>query len=108
ATGGRTTKERTPTTTASATRPIRSLDRAGWSIRTHSSRRTAGRPSGDRRSTTTNRPRRVGGAVQSMRPGDTRASAMLAADSKNVRQIALGTDERTVYSSVDRVVVAQD
>ena len=50
----------------------------------------------------------VGGAVQSMRPGDTRASAMLAADSKNVRQIALGTDERTVYSSVDRVVVAQD
>src|SRR5436309_14697476 len=36
----------------------------------------------------------VGGAVQSMRPGDTRASAMLAADSKNVRQIALGTDER--------------
>src|SRR5438477_10642705 len=33
---------------------------------------------------------------------------MLAADSKNVRQIALGTDERTVYSSVDRVVVAQD
>src|SRR5438874_691818 len=50
----------------------------------------------------------VGGAVQSMRPGDIRASAMLAADSKNVRQIALGTDERTVYSSVDRVVVAQD
>src|SRR6267378_2323276 len=50
----------------------------------------------------------VGGAVQSMRPGDTRASDLLAAYSKNVRQIALGTDERTVYSYANRTVVAQD
>jgi parallel beta-helix repeat protein len=50
----------------------------------------------------------VGGAVQSMRPSDTRARALLAADSKNVRQIALGTDERTVYSYSERTVVAQD
>src|SRR6266849_7603166 len=40
----------------------------------------------------------VAGAVQSMRPGDARPSDLLAADSRNVRQIALGTDERTVYS----------
>jgi parallel beta-helix repeat protein len=50
----------------------------------------------------------VGGSVQSMRPGDERASSLLAAESKNVRQIALGTDERTLYSYVDRLVVAQD
>src|SRR5438445_470673 len=50
----------------------------------------------------------VAGAVQSMRPGDTRARDLLAADSRNVREIALGTDERTVYSYADRVVVAQD
>ena len=50
----------------------------------------------------------VGGAVQSMRPGDTQPRDLLAASSKNVRQIALGTDERTVYSYTDRFVVAQD
>src|SRR2546426_2833265 len=50
----------------------------------------------------------VGGAVLSMRPGDIQASDMLAAYSRNVRQIALGTDERTVYSYADRAVVAQD
>jgi parallel beta-helix repeat protein len=50
----------------------------------------------------------VAGAVQSMHPGDSQPSDMLAADSRNVRQIALGTDERTVYSYVDRTVVAQD
>ena len=50
----------------------------------------------------------VGGAVQSMRPGDTQPRDLLAAYSKNVRQIALGTDERTVYSYTDRFVVAQD
>ena len=50
----------------------------------------------------------VAGAVQSMRPSDTQPSDLLAADSRNVREIALGTDERTVYSYADRVVVAQD
>ena len=50
----------------------------------------------------------VDGAVQTMHPGDTDARALLAAASKNVTQIALGTDERTVYSYTDRSVVAQD
>jgi parallel beta-helix repeat protein len=50
----------------------------------------------------------VGGAVKAMHPGDTEARDLLARYSKNVRQIALGTDERTIYSYADRVVVAQD
>jgi parallel beta-helix repeat protein len=50
----------------------------------------------------------VGGAVQSMRPTDAHPSDLLASSSRNVRQIALGTDERTVYSYLDRLVVAQD
>src|SRR5881296_525999 len=50
----------------------------------------------------------VGGAVKAMRPDATEAGDLLARDSKNVRQIALGTDDRTVYSYLDRLVVAQD
>src|SRR5438309_5631797 len=50
----------------------------------------------------------VGGAVKGMRPDANEAGDLLARDSKNVRQIALGTDERTVYSYLDRLVVAQD
>ena len=50
----------------------------------------------------------AGGAVKSMHPDANRASDLLARDSRNVTQIALGTDERTVYSYTDRFVVAQD
>src|SRR5213593_1044903 len=50
----------------------------------------------------------VGGAVKAMRPDATEAGDLLARDSKNVRQIAMGTDDRTVYSYLDRLVVAQD
>jgi parallel beta-helix repeat protein len=50
----------------------------------------------------------VAGAVKAMRPDASEAGDLLAGDSKNVRQIALATDERTVYSYLDRLVVAQD
>ena len=50
----------------------------------------------------------VGGRVETMRPDATAPSDLLARDSRNVTQIALGTDERTVYSYTDRFVVAQD
>jgi parallel beta-helix repeat protein len=50
----------------------------------------------------------VGGVVKAMRPDANEAGDLLAEDSKNVRQIALGTDDRTVYSYLDRLVVAQD
>ena len=50
----------------------------------------------------------VDGAVKAMRPDAIEAGDLLARDSRNVTQIALGTDERTVYSYVDRLVVAQD
>ncbi|TMG55587.1 MAG: hypothetical protein E6H84_06595 [Chloroflexi bacterium] len=50
----------------------------------------------------------VGGAVEAMHPTAERPTDLLARDSRNVTQIALGTDERTVYSYTDRFVVAQD
>jgi parallel beta-helix repeat protein len=50
----------------------------------------------------------VDGAVKAMRPDANEPGDLLAHDSKNVRQIALGTDERTVYAYLDRLVVAQD
>src|SRR3989475_7969370 len=50
----------------------------------------------------------AGGAVKAMHPDATKAGDLLAGDSRNVTQIALGTDERTVYSYTDRFVVAQD
>jgi parallel beta-helix repeat protein len=50
----------------------------------------------------------VGGAVKTMRPDSSEPGDLLARDSQNVSQIALGTDERTVYSYTDRFVVAQD
>jgi parallel beta-helix repeat protein len=50
----------------------------------------------------------AGGAVKAMRPDASQAGDLLAGDSRNVTQIALGTDERTVYSYTDRFVVAQD
>ena len=50
----------------------------------------------------------VGGAVEAMHPTAQRPTDLLARDSRNVTQIALGTDERTVYSYTDRFVVAQD
>jgi len=50
----------------------------------------------------------AGGAVKAMHPDASRANDLLAGDSRNVTQIALGTDERTVYSYTDRFVVAQD
>ncbi|OLC11743.1 MAG: hypothetical protein AUH44_01660 [Chloroflexi bacterium 13_1_40CM_68_15] len=50
----------------------------------------------------------AGGAVKAMRPDASQPGDLLAGDSRNVTQIALGTDERTVYSYTDRFVVAQD
>src|SRR5712691_7715035 len=50
----------------------------------------------------------AGGAVKAMHPDASQANDLLARDSRNVTQIALGTDERTVYSYTDRFVVAQD
>jgi parallel beta-helix repeat protein len=50
----------------------------------------------------------VGGAVRAMRPGDSEATDQLGSFSRNVRQIALATDERTLYTYGDRLVVAQD
>src|SRR6266480_79942 len=50
----------------------------------------------------------AGGAVKAMHPDATQPGDLLAGDSRNVTQIALGTDERTVYSYTDRFVVAQD
>jgi len=50
----------------------------------------------------------AGGAVKAMHPDASQAGDLLAGDSRNVTQIALGTDERTVYSYADRFVVAQD
>jgi parallel beta-helix repeat protein len=50
----------------------------------------------------------AGGSVATARPNDERASAGLASISRNITQIALGTDERTVYAYTDRFVIAQD
>src|SRR5213593_2824027 len=50
----------------------------------------------------------AGGAVKAMHPDASQPGDLLAGDSRNVTQIALGTDERTVYSYTDRFVVAQD
>ena len=50
----------------------------------------------------------AGGAVKAMRPDASQPGDLLAGDSRNVTQIALGADERTVYSYTDRFVVAQD
>src|SRR5437667_9799322 len=50
----------------------------------------------------------VGGAVEAMHPTAQRPTDLLARDSRNVTQIALGTDERTVYSYTDRFVVGPD
>src|SRR5256884_2117623 len=50
----------------------------------------------------------AGGAVKAMHPDANQPGDLLAGDSRNVTQIALGTDERTVYSYTDRFVVAQD
>ena len=50
----------------------------------------------------------AGGSVMAMRPGDAKARDLLARAQASVQQIALGTDERTVYSYADRTVVAQD
>src|SRR5437899_3492194 len=50
----------------------------------------------------------AGGAVQAMHPDASQPGDLLAGDSRNVTQIALGTDERTDYSYTDRFVVAQD
>src|SRR6266550_2543616 len=50
----------------------------------------------------------AGGAVKAMHPDANQPGDLLAGDSRNVTQIALGTAERTVYSYTDRFVVAQD
>src|SRR5438093_3460885 len=50
----------------------------------------------------------AGGAVKAMHPDASQPGDLLAGDSRNVTQIALGTDERPVYSYTDRFVVAQD
>jgi parallel beta-helix repeat protein len=48
------------------------------------------------------------GAVKAMRPQDTSARDLLARAQASVQQIALGTDERTLYAYADRTVLAQD
>ena len=50
----------------------------------------------------------AGGEVVSARPSDTRAVPRLASLSRNVTQIALGTNERTLYAYLDRFVVDYD
>jgi parallel beta-helix repeat protein len=50
----------------------------------------------------------AGGRVEAMCPDAQRPGDLLARDSRNVTQIALGTDGRTVYSYTDRFVVAED
>jgi parallel beta-helix repeat protein len=50
----------------------------------------------------------VDGAVKMMRPDASAPSDFLAGDSRNVTQIALGTDERTLYTYTGSLVVARD
>src|SRR3989440_11257194 len=50
----------------------------------------------------------AGGAAKAMHPDANQPGDLLAGDSRNVTQIALGNDERTVYWYTDSFEVAQD